>query len=197
MKLLLKLLTTGVVFAAVTAAQATTIKYEGDLALPDSSVVGSVGGFGYVREVADQVDFWSFTAQAGDLITIRGTRIDAALDPTMDVLFGLTSADDSLFRTGKSWADLQFIGTSDDVVEPPAGPFGDPVLTFLAPSSGSYTLVIGGSGSDGEGPYSYNLSMSAVQAVPEPSSLLLMMAGLGCVAGVVRRRQPRRRLTAA
>jgi hypothetical protein len=188
MNVLLKLLAASAFVAATTAAQAVPIKYEGELALPDSSVAGSVGGFGYVREIADQVDFWSFTAHAGDLITISGIRTDAALDPTLDVLFGVTSADDSLFRTGQSWADLQFIGTSDDVVEPPAGPFGDPVLTFLAPSSGNYTIVIGGSGSEGEGPYAYSLSLSAVQAVPEPSTLLLMMAGLACVAGVARRR---------
>ncbi len=109
---------------------------------------------------------------------------DAALDPVLDLYFGVTTVDDSLFRTGVSWGGLQFLLTSDDVVDPPAGgPFGDPLVRlFRLPSTGQYTIAIGGGGSDGEGPYGYSMSLALQAAVPEPSAAVLMLAGVVGIA---------------
>jgi hypothetical protein len=183
----------GILIAALTSigaatAHAAAIHYEGTIAPPVATVTGSIGGFGYVREVAAEVDFWSFAGLAGSQVSIRGTRLDAGLDPVLDLYFGTTTADDSLFRTGQSWGGLQYLATSDDVIDPPSGPFGDPFLSFTLPSTGNYTIAIGGGGSDGEGPYRYSLS---VQAVPEPESWAMMLIGSCLLGGWLRRRDKR------
>src|SRR4051794_31314926 len=133
MRYLSKAVVAALTLLAASIAQSVPIRYEGAIAPPATTVTGSVGGFGYVRQVASDVDFWSFAGNAGDTVSIQGLRVDAALDPTLDLYFGITTADDSLFRTGQAWGGLQFLATSDDVIDPPAGPFGDPFLSLQLP----------------------------------------------------------------
>lgn len=180
-----------VLFGAA-GAQSAAVSYDGAIALtpPVTLVTGSVGGFGYNRESAADVDFWSFSGMAGNTVSIQVTRISAALDPVMDLYFGQTTADESLFRTQQSWGGLQFLASSDDVLDPPSGPFGDPyIASFTLPSTGIYTVAIGGGASDGEGPFSYSLSLH-VQAVPEPASALLLAVGAAALG--LHRRSSRR-----
>lgn len=180
----------GLTLMAATWAQSAAIHYEGAITPPVTTVTGSVGGFGYVREVASDVDFWSFAGIAGQQVSIQGTRLDAGLDPTLDLYFGVTTADDALFRPGQTWGGLQFLATSDDVVDPASGPFGDPLLSFFRlPTTGNYTVAIGGSGSDAEGPYGYRLS---VLAVPEPETWATMLMGIGLLGAWQRRRTRQR-----
>ena len=175
---------------AAGAAQSAVIRYEGVITPPLTTVTSTVGGFGFIRQVASDVDFWSFAGVAGSQVSIRGTRLDAGLDPALDLYFGTTTADDSLFRTGQSWGGLQFLAASDDVVDPPSGPFGDPLLGFFTlPTTGVYTIAIGGAGSDGEGPYRYSLS---VQAVPEPEIAWLLLAGVAGIGWRTRRLRAQR-----
>ena len=180
----------GTVIAALallgsTVAQSALITYEGTIT-PSATVGGSIGGFGWVREDATDVDFWRFMGIAGNSVTIRGTRLNVALDPALDLYFGTTTADDSLFRTGQSWGGMQFLVSADDEVDaPPGGPFGDPLISFLRlPFTGNYTIAIGGAGSVGEGPYAYSLS---VQVVPIPGTAWLVLAGLAGIARTRRR----------
>jgi hypothetical protein len=169
------------------AARADPITYEGDITLPDT-VSGAVGGFGYEREVPDEMDFWRFMGIAGNAISIRVTRRDPGLDPALDLYFGDTTADESEFRGGMSWGGLQFLLTSDDVVDPPnGGPFQDPFVDiFRLPSTGVYTIAVGGRGSLDEGPYRYDL---AVLFVPAPPTAWLMLAGFGALGWTWRSRR--------
>jgi hypothetical protein len=170
------------------AAQSAVIRYEGVITSAAPTVTSSVGGFGFVRQVASDVDFWSFAGIAGGRVSIRGTRLDSGLDPALDLYFGTTTADESLFRTGQSWGGLQFLASADDEVESLTGPFGDPLLTsFTLPSTGTYTIAIGGAGSEGEGPYRYSLSVLAAP-IPEPETWAMFLMGSCLLGGWLRRR---------
>ena len=86
---------------------------------------------------------------------------------------------------------MQFLASADDEVDPPAGPFGDPLLSFFTlPSTGNYTIAIGGAGSEGEGPYRYSLSVQAA-AVPEPETWTMLLVGSCLLGGWLRRREQR------
>jgi len=141
MKFLARAVIAALTLVAAVAAQSAVIHYEGTITSAAPTVTGSVGGFGFIRQVASDVDFWSFAGIAGSRVSIRGTRLDSGLDPAFDLYFGTTTADESLFRIGQSWGGLQFLASADDEVDPPAGPFGDPLLSlFTLPSTGTYTI---------------------------------------------------------
>jgi hypothetical protein len=40
-----------------------------------------------IRKVAVDVDFWSFAGLAGNQVVIQGPRLDAGLDPVLDLYF--------------------------------------------------------------------------------------------------------------
>jgi hypothetical protein len=189
MKLIASTAIAALTLVAATAAQSAVIRYEGLITSEAPTVTNSVGGFGFIRQVASDVDFWTFAGIAGSRVSIRGTRLDPGLDPALDVYFGTTTADESLFRAGQSWGGLQYLASADDEVQPPTGPFGDPFLSsFTLPSTGTYTLAIGGAGSEGEGPYRYSLSVLAAP-VPEPETWAMFLAGSCLLRSWLRRRQ--------
>lgn len=173
----------------VTPAHAVPIHYEGAIPVP-GTVTGSVGGDGWESETAADVDFWSFSGQAGNLLTAIGTRLSPGLDPVFTLYFGTTTADASQFIHDADWGGLRYLAIADDEVAVPAGPGGDPALTgFLLPFTGQYTIAIGGINSTGAGPFSYRLQVSAVSAVPEPEIAVLFGAGLGAMGWVRRNRK--------
>lgn len=188
----LKKIFVGTVLAAASlVASAAPIAYEGVLA-PSVSVTGSVGGFSWFLETAGLVDFWRFSGVAGQTVTFDVARLNGNLDPALSFYSGTTSADASLFRSGSSWGGLTFIGSLDD--EHPAaltpGPGGDPFGSFLLPTTGNYTLAIGGFDSTDAGAYPYRLTMTtAVAAVPEPETWAMLTIGLAGLGYLRRRRQ--------
>src|SRR3954468_7225745 len=95
---------------------AVPITYEGSLT-SSVPVTGSVGGFSYFLEEAESVDFWRFSAVAGQTLNIAGIRLDQALDPALSLYFGLTFADRSLFLNDASWGGLVFLAAADDEVD--------------------------------------------------------------------------------
>jgi hypothetical protein len=168
--------------------QAAPIVYEGTIALP-GTVTGTVGGNGWESETAAQVDFWSFSARAGDVLNAIGTRLAPGLDPVFTLYFGTTSADASQFLHDADWGGLRYLAIADDELTVPPGPGGDPALTgFLLPFTGNYTIAFGGINSDGSGPFAYRLQ---VAAVPEPEIVLLLAVGM---AGIAWRRRVRARV---
>ena len=169
----------------VTPARAVPVHYEGAIALP-GTVTGSVGGNGWESETAADVDFWSFSANAGDSLNAIGTRLAPGLDAVFTLYFGTTSADTSQFLHDASWGGLTYLAIADDEITVASGPGGDPALTgFTLPFTGQYTIAIGGINSTGAGPFGYRLQVSAV---PEPEVAVLFGAGLAAI-GWFRRRK--------
>jgi hypothetical protein len=157
---------------------ALPVQYEGDLVDSDT-VVGSVGGFGWVDDDALNVDFWAFNSTRGARITVRATRLDEPLDLALSLFHGTTAADTSLFTHDADFGGMSFLTSADDEVEVP-GPFGDPFLAaFVAPFTARYTIAVGGNLSDDAGPYRYTLSLQQQQPIPSPGTLLLVLTALG------------------
>ena len=81
-------------------------------------------------------DFWTFTAEAGDLVTFEVNRTNCNADPIIGIFFGSGNIDDMLF-----------FGYWDDEAEPACTPdcfaFGDPLLVDAeAPFTGVYTVGV-------------------------------------------------------
>ena len=81
----------------------------------------------------------------------------------------------------------------DRLWHPPAltpGPGGDPFGSFVLPTTGNYTIAIGGFDSTDAGSYPYRVTLTttAVVAVPEPSTWAMFTIGLAGV-GYLRRRK--------
>ena len=166
---------------------AVPIFYEGDIT-SGIPVFGSVSGGGWVNEIASEVDFWRFFGTAGDVIDLRGDRLDIGLDTAFSLYFGTTAADESAFDNGGDFGVLNFLLIRDDEI-PNQGPFGDPFLNdFILPSTGFYTVAIGGFLSSSEGPFRYQLALSGTTdggeepVIPEPISIMLFGSG---IAGLV------------
>lgn len=157
-------------------ARAAPITYEGML-VSDTTVSGSVSGFGWDTETATEVDFWRFTGLAGERATIQALRGNPALDPVFTLYFGTTTSDTSLFVNDADWGGLVFLTIADDEI-PNAGTGGDPLLSqFRLPFSGAYTIAIGGFSSEAAGPYAYQMSLT-VAPIPEPATIWLLAIGL-------------------
>jgi hypothetical protein len=176
--------------AGLTAAQATPIAYEGVL-VPGLLEDGSVGGFSWFLNEGAGVDFWQFSATAGTDVTLEVDRLNGNLDPALSLYQGTTSADVSTFDSANSFGGMTFIGSLDDENPPFVGPggfTGDPFGTFHIGTTGSYTVAVGGSDSTDPGNYPYQIELTTVSAVPEPSPFMLMAAGLAGLAFLRRRR---------
>jgi PEP-CTERM motif-containing protein/pre-peptidase len=189
MKLRTLLVALSTVAAGLTAAHAAPISYKGVLVsgVPDS---GSVGGFSWFLNQGSGVDFWQFSATAGSNITLRVDRLNGNLDPALSFYQGTTGADTSAFNDAASFGGLTFIGSLDDENPPFVGVgnfSGDPFGTFAISTTGLYTVAVGGSDSTDSGVYPYRITMS-VNAVPEPSTYLLMALGLTAIGSMRRRR---------
>ena len=164
---------------------AVPIFYEGDIT-SGIPVFGSVSGGGWVNEIASEVDFWRFFGTAGDVIDLRGDRLDIGLDTAFSLDFGTTAADESAFDNGGDFGGLNFLLIRDDEISNP-GPFGDPFLDdFVLPSTGFYTVAIGGFlSSTPDDQYRYQLALSGATGeggngepvIPEPMSMILLGSG--------------------
>ena len=177
--------------AATVVAGAAPIVYEGVL-VPSVPATGSVGGFGWFLETAGLVDFWRFAGVAGQTVTFDVARLNGNLDPALSFYSGTTSADTSLFRSGSSWGGLTFLGSLDDEHSPALipGPGGDPFGSFVLPTTGNYTIAIGGFDSTDAGSYPYRVTLTtAVAAVPEPSTWAMFSLGLAGLGYLRRRRR--------
>jgi hypothetical protein len=180
-----------VLTAATVVASAVPVAYKGVL-VSSISDTGSVGGFSWFLETGGSVDFWRFAGAAGQTVTLNVSRLNGNLDPALSLYSGITSADTSLFSASGNWGGLTFLGSLDD--EKPAaltpGPNGDPFGSFVLPSTGNYTVAIGGSESTDAGSYPYRVTLTAaVAAVPEPSTWAMLTFGMAGLGYLRRRKQ--------
>ncbi len=178
---------------------AATISYQGTITPPFSSGIGSgsTGGQSWV-DGNGTTDFWSFAVGSGgaslDIWALRDNE-SAGLDPVFSIYSGITTADESEFITFDDGFDVTDFGGitfsefADDEIPHDEGPFGDPALYNMAFEEGIYTIAIGGYASDGEGPFSYELSIGtpgsaptsvdfSPNPVPIPGAFLFFATGL-------------------
>ncbi len=175
---------------AIAAVNAAPVAYEGVL-VSGVTIGGQVGGYGWFLDDGANVDYWSFSAQAGDVVTLSVDRLSGNLDPALSLYRGTTAADTSQFNSSGDWGGMSFIGSLDDekaAFLPPPIPSGDPFGVFSIGAAGSYTVVVGGANSSDSLSYPYRIDLS-ITPVPEPAMLGLFAAGLIALLPVARRRK--------
>ncbi len=137
-------------------------------------------------------NYFYFVANAGDPINLFGDRLVGAYDMSFWVLQGLFADTDDFGGAFDSLSPA-FVDFGDDQ-DPPniAGPFGDPHVSFIASTTGAYTVAVTNFASSGQPPYPFNLTLegstATVAAVPEPSTFALFGAGAIACALMRRRR---------
>lgn len=194
MKILRKLFVAATLLPTV--AGAATINYEGALTV-GSTVTGSISELSTKYSVdSNLVDYWYLDATYGVQYFVTGSRLDAGYDMSM-WLFKGEFTDDSVFtggfETGFDSADPSFVDFADDNIDFVGGPFGDPVLTFVADSTDTYTVIVVERGfsnpalSGGDG-WDYSVT-TTVAPVPLPAALPMLGASLIGLVGLRRRAQ--------
>jgi len=183
----MKLALSAVAVAGLSAcafAGVTTITIIGDVT--NTTVAGNFGATPPLWSDATAYHFYTFTANAGDMVTFSASRTNIDLDPTVFVYegnMGGTAFDGTNPFDASPWLGFNLAGYSDDTVDVP-GPWGDPLGDFLAPATGTYTVVILSNGSDPSiSPLSYTLTVTT----PTPGAAAAL--GLAGVASLRRRRR--------
>lgn len=175
--------------SAAAASPPISISYEGTIGAPFGAVGGTVGGTDYVNKIASGTDFWDFSGTAGDVVDIFGMRLEGGLDLAFTLYQGTTTALESGFEPWGNFGGMTLLTWRDDEWGPiQPGPFADPALySFTLPSTGDYTIAIGGIASDDVGPYTYELFVgpegSAPSPVPLPGAVWLLGSALLALVG--------------
>ena len=159
---------------------AVPIVYEGTLT-PGVTVGGFINDPSQTGSPND--DFWQFSGNQGDQISLVVNRLNADLDPAMFLYEG----------TGTDTDLLNQIATGDDNIgELPGfeGPFSDPLISITLPSTGSYTAQVWDflSGPQIPGGFCYQITLNGRPTsqvfdcnqgeVPVPGVLSLLALGL-------------------
>lgn len=129
----------------------------------------------------EQVNFWSFSASAGDVLSIVVNS--SVLEFGVSVYQGLVEAQElsPIFGGFSNYGDF-----GDNVyvagTNPVTGAIGTSLLNLVLPASGIYTIAVGGeSGFPLEGLFGYSMDVN-VAPVPLPAAFWLLgsaLAGLG------------------
>jgi PEP-CTERM motif-containing protein len=190
----------GVALLACTAtlfaggASAAPVVYEGSLLSSGISQTGSVPtGDGWINNRGNEVDYWAFSAFAGQEVTINVHPIDPRLDPAFSFYSGITAADTTQFTNFDDWGGITFI----DFGAALSGGGGlDAERTFTAAANSLFTIAVGGWESAGcpaqcaPGPFAYQITVTG--NIPEPITLALVGIGIAGI-GFTRRKTSNKR----
>ncbi|RME35071.1 MAG: PEP-CTERM sorting domain-containing protein [Gammaproteobacteria bacterium] len=125
-------------------------------------------------------DYWSFSGNAGDIVTITVRREAGSMDPAFALWDGLESDTTAYTSLDSDSASHTWLGKGDDELTPAVpGPWGDARLTVTLAASGDYGVAVA---EVGTGPASlpelgYNINLERV-VVPLPPSLILLLSAL-------------------
>lgn len=135
----------------------------------------------------EQVNFWSFSANAGDVLSLVVNS--SVLEFGVSVYQGLVDAQElsPIFGGFNNYGDfgdnLYVAGTN-----PVTGAIGTSLLNLVLPTSGIYTIAVGGeSGFPLEGLFAYTMGVT-ITPVPLPAAFWLLGSALAGM-GVFRRRR--------
>jgi len=134
-------------------------------------------------------EWWNFYAQAGDFITVDVDRTEPNPDMVSATFFAGNSlpTDSSPMTTitgGIGPSGTTFVASGDDDEDDSfGGPWGDPLYSFTAASTGWYAVVVGNFLGDGSGGYQIVVSGQT----PAPGSAIALL-GVGGLAMTRRRR---------
>jgi len=180
MNLFFKLGIAAVCLSVSALSYAAPISYVGDL------TNGQTQTGALTRNGSVSGQWWSFSASAGDLVSITVNRLTRQLDPAFYLYEGVASDSSQLMSHRLAFAD-------DEINVP--GPFGDPRLdNFGIDTAGQYSLYIFSYASNWIcDDYQYQVTLENTPAqvdVSEPAILSLFSLALFGVAGL-RKRLPR------
>lgn len=127
-------------------------------------------------------DFWYFSADAGDIITIEVDRVNCEMDPTMALYEGFGDDSTLVFVTWDDDGDLP-------ACEPDCYSFDDPLLIdFILPSTGVYTVAVWDFFSCSSDPMAYNVVVSGHNQCSNTDTGLIVIDG--CDTGVANQTLP-------
>lgn len=181
------------------AASAANLLSNGDF--EDS--IAAVASGSYTKVVANSgaISGWTVSGNSVDLIrnaynAINSVSVDLAGSPgpgglsqSFAAIAGYTyELKWDYFKNGGFGNLLVSVGTSSVNItsEPSAAVFGQTLL-FTAPTSGSFNVSFSTSVASNNGPVIDNIQLT-VSAVPEASEWAMMLAGLGVIGLITRRR---------
>ena len=173
------------------SALAAPMHYTGDIS-GSGDYTGSLDiNFGWsnppfgLNSWSDDIDLWAIDGTAGDKLSLALSSDNVALG--FSLYFGEVNAADLLSGLFNNSGN---IGSATYLTGASLWDSMQTLSDFVLDQSGLYTLVIGGKDFGGYSGYSYD--MQVVQAsVSEPSTLLLLSAGLFGLVGLRRHRMAR------
>lgn len=130
-------------------------------------------------------NYYRFLAGAGSSVEVVGDRLDGHFDMAFWIFSG-SFGDTNAFGAAFDVSDSSFARFGDDEDAPNLpGPYGDPHESFIAPTTGWYTVAVTNYLSSSNA----NSDFRLVVDVPEPGSLLLLVVGVSGIAVASRRRR--------